>query len=282
MSDTVDEPVSLPEGGGLVRLRLDLGYDGTDFSGWASQPDRRTVQGVLEGALCTVFRLPELRLVVAGRTDAGVHATGQVAHCDLDRTCWSSEQDGAVRRLAGLLPADVRVYAVAEVSPDFDARFSALWRHYRYRITDADSGPEPLRRHDTVGWRRRLDAEAMQQAAQQLLGLHDFAAFCRRRLGASTIRQLQRLEVRRIGALIEIDVIADAFCHSMVRSLVGALAAVGEGNRPSTWPATLLALDRRCDEITVAPAHGLTLLGIGYPAADAFGERAEQTRAVRR
>jgi tRNA pseudouridine38-40 synthase len=282
LPDTVDEPASPIQGGGLVRLRLDLGYDGTDFAGWAVQPGRRTVQGVLEQALGTLLRTGPIRLVVAGRTDAGVHATGQVAHCDLARACWPPEPDRAVRRLAGLLPPDVRVYSMGEVSADFDARFSALWRHYRYRITDSDFGPEPLRRHDTVGWRRGLDAEAMHQAAQQLLGLNDFAAFCRRRPGASTVRRLQRLDVRRTGTLIEIEVVADAFCHSMVRSLVGALAAVGEGNRPPSWPATLLSLGRRCDEITVAPAKGLALLEIGYPAADAFAQRADQTRAVRR
>lgn len=277
-----DEPADPAGDGGLVRVRLDLGYDGTDFAGWAVQPGLRTVQGVLEHALSTLLRTGPVRLVVAGRTDAGVHATGQVAHCDVDRACWPPVSDRVVRRLAGLLPADVRVYSVTEVSPDFDARFSALWRHYRYRITDSDVGPEPLRRHDTVGWRRGLDAEAMHQAGQQLLGLNDFAAFCRRRPGATTVRRLQRLDVRRTGALIEIEVVADAFCHSMVRSLVGALAAVGEGHRPPPWPASLLALGRRCDEITVAPAKGLTLLAIGYPAEAGFAERADQTRAIRR
>jgi len=275
------EPASPAGGGGLVRLRLDLGYDGTGFSGWAVQPGLRTVQGVLEDALSTLFRAPRVPVVVAGRTDAGVHANGQVCHCDVDRASWDGQRDRMIRRLAGLLPPDVRVHAVAEAPAHFDARFGALWRRYRYRICDADYGPEPLRRRDTVGWRRRLDVAAMQQAASNLLGLHDFAAFCRRRDGATTIRSLQRLEVLRIGDLIEIEVQADAFCHSMVRSLVGALAAVGEGARPSEWPAGLLSRDRRADDVVVAPAHGLTLLAVGYPPERELAARAQQSRAKR-
>lgn len=266
---------------GLVRLRLDVAYDGTDFFGWAIQPGLRTVEGVLGDALRTILRNDELRLVVAGRTDAGVHASGQVVHCDVPIELWHAERDRIIRRLAGLLPGDVRVHGVAETSPDFDARFTALWRRYRYRITDSDSGPDPLRRSDTVGWRRSLDAAAMHQAAQDLLGLNDFAAFCRRREGASTIRQLQQLDVHRDGNLIEIQVQADAFCHSMVRSLVGALAAVGDGFRPVAWPTRLLTLGRRSDEVTVAPARGLTLVEVGYPEAAALAARAAETRTTR-
>jgi tRNA pseudouridine38-40 synthase len=262
-------------------LRLDLAYDGTDFAGWAVQPGLRTVQGVLEAALGTLFRVPRVPVVVAGRTDAGVHATGQVCHCDVEVVSWEGQRDRIVRRLAGLLPSDVRVYSVVEAPAGFDARFGALWRRYRYRICDADSGPEPLRRLDTVGWRRQLDAEAMQQAASNLLGLHDFAAFCRRRDGATTIRSLQRLDVVRTGDLIELTVQADAFCHSMVRSLVGALTAVGEGSRDSDWPHRLLSLGRRSDEVVVAPARGLTLVEVRYPAEPELAARAAKTRAVR-
>jgi tRNA pseudouridine38-40 synthase len=276
-----DEPASPIGGGGLVRLRLDLGYDGTDFAGWAVQPGLRTVQGVLEDALGTLFRVPRVPVVVAGRTDAGVHASGQVCHCDVEAERWEQQRDRMVRRLAGLLPADIRVYSVAQAPAHFDARFGALWRRYRYRICDADSGPEPLRRRDTAGWRRRLDETAMRQAASDLLGLHDFAAFCRRRDGATTIRSLQRLEVVRTGDLIEIEVQADAFCHSMVRSLVGALAAVGEGARPADWPAGLLSRNQRADDVTVAPPHGLTLLAVGYPPEGELAARAEQSRAKR-
>jgi tRNA pseudouridine38-40 synthase len=263
------------------RLRLGLGYDGTGFSGWALQPGRRTVQGDLEAALRTLFRQDQLRLVVAGRTDAGVHACGQVAHLDVPADAWLEQREMAVRRLAGLLAPDVRVNGIRAVSSDFDARFSALWRRYRYRMTDVDHGPDPLRRHDTVGWRRGLDADAMQDAAQRLLGLQDFAAFCRRREGSTSIRQLQQLDVVRHGPLIDIQVQADAFCHSMVRSLVGALAAVGDGRRAVEWPASLLARRSRSDEITVAPAHGLTLTAVGYPDEHELAARSEQTRTVR-
>ncbi len=281
MAQIADEPVSADGGDGLVRVRLDLGYDGTDFSGWATQPDRRTVQSVLTDALATVLRTVEVRLVVAGRTDAGVHASGQVAHLDLPASVWEEHQPRLVRRLAGVLPPDVRVWSAVAVSADFDARFAALWRRYRYRISDADGGPDPLRRLDTVAWRRSLDAGAMAEAAEFLLGEHDFAAYCRARAGASTIRGLHQLAVVRDGALIELTVQADAFCHSMVRSLVGALAAVGEGLRPVSWPASLLALDHRSDNVTVAPPHGLTLLAVGYPSEDELAARTQLTRAYR-
>jgi tRNA pseudouridine38-40 synthase len=180
-----------------------------------------------------------------------------------------------------LLPADVRVFDIAVAPTGFDARFSAMWRRYRYRITDADFGAEPLRRHDTVAWRRSLDATAMHQAAQGLLGLHDFAAFCKRREGATTVRQLQRLDVVRDGDLIEVIVQADAFCRAMVRSLVGALAEIGDGRRTGDWPASLLTLGLRSDAISVAPAHGLTLVQVHYPAESELAERAVQTRGLR-
>ena len=259
-----------------MRVRLDISYDGTDFSGWAVQPGMRTVQGELEAALRTVLRLPAVALTVAGRTDAGVHATGQVAHCDLP-----SLPDDLVRRLAGVLPADVRVRAARRVPADFDARFAALWRRYVYLITDAPSGADPLRRRQVLAWSRALDAEAMTDAASRLLGLHDFAAFCRRREGATTVRSLTRLDIARDGVEIACTVEADAFCHSMVRSLVGALIAVGEGRRPVDWPAALLGRDRRADEVPVAPAHGLTLVAVGYPPDDELAARAAATRARR-
>ncbi len=275
------EPAFPAGEGGLVRLRLDIAYDGTNFSGWASQPGRRTVQGALTEALRTVLRFADLRLVVAGRTDAGVHASGQVAHVDVPAEAWQAQSGRLLRRLAGVLPADVRVSGARPVSPDFDARFAALWRRYCYRMTDAETGAPPLRRLDTVAWPRPLNAAAMQRAAAELLGLHDFAAFCRRREGASTIRSLQRLDVHRSGELIEITVQADAFCHSMVRSLVGALAAVGAGLRTESWPVELLGLDRRADEVTVAPPHGLNLVAVGYPPDAELAKRARQTRAIR-
>ncbi|HZB18913.1 MAG TPA: tRNA pseudouridine(38-40) synthase TruA [Blastococcus sp.] len=274
-----DEPVP-PRGDGLVRLRLDVAYDGTALHGWARQPGQRTVQGDLEQALAMVLRVP-VDLTVAGRTDAGVHATGQVAHCDVPRPVWSEQGQRLVRRLRGVLPPDVAVPAVAEVPADFDARFSALGRHYVYRLTDDPAGPPPLRRADTVGWPRTLDAAAMSAAAGLLLGEHDFAAFCRRREGATTIRTLLALDVVRTGPLIEVYASADAFCHSMVRSLVGALAAVGEGRRPPEWPAALFASTERSSEVPVAPAGGLTLVRVDYPVDEELAARALVTRARR-
>jgi tRNA pseudouridine38-40 synthase len=186
--------------------------------------------------------------------------------------------DSLPRRLAGVLQSDVRVFGIREVGPDFDARFSALWRRYEYRLTDAVSGAEPLRRHDTVAWPRSLDHDAMARAAQLLLGEHDFAAFCRRRAGATTIRTLQELDVERTGDLIRFRVRADAFCHSMVRSLVGSLIAVGDGRRAADWPATLLPSSERASAVVVAPARGLCLMEIRYPEDAGLGARAIVTR----
>lgn len=238
------------------------------------------MQGDLEAALATVLRHP-VELTVAGRTDAGVHATGQVAHADVPRGVWEEQRARLVRRLRGVLAPDIAVRTVGEAPPDFDARFGALRRHYVYRLTDADSGPPPLRRADTVGWPRRLDVDAMATAAGPLLGEHDFAAFCRRREGATTIRTLLGLAVAREGDLVTVQASADAFCHSMVRSLVGALTAVGEGRRPAEWPAGLFARTERASEVPVAPAAGLTLVAVDYPADAELAARAVVTRARR-
>ena len=269
---------STPDDSPLCRLRLDLAYDGTEFSGWARQNDRRTVAGVLEAAIATISRWPAAGLTVAGRTDAGVHATGQVAHVDVPATVWQSLESSMLRRLNGVLPADIRVHRVAPAPAGFNARFGALWRQYEYRLSDSPWGAEPLRRRDVVAVARRLDTDAMAAAAADLLGQHDFAAFCRRREGASTVRGLQRLDVHRDGDLIRIEAQADAFCHSMVRSLVGSLIAVGEARHPSGWPASLLAQRTRSSSVPVAPAHGLTLVEVAYPPDDELSERATTTR----
>jgi tRNA pseudouridine38-40 synthase len=273
-----DEPASPPGDGGLVRVRLDLGYDGTDFSGWARQPSRRTVCGVLEESLSQVFRRP-LTLTVAGRTDAGVHASGQVAHVDLPA---ESDVDGLAKRLSRILPADVRVFRATRVPDEFDARFSALRRHYAYRVADAPFGADPLRRLDTISWPRPLSLAALSEASELLLGEHDFCAFCKRREGATTIRELQRLTwTRGEDGVLTAAVSADAFCHSMVRSLVGALLAVGEGRKPVDWPASLLRSTERASSVSVAPPHGLTLVRVDYPADQDLAARAAITRSVR-
>jgi tRNA pseudouridine38-40 synthase len=279
--NAVDEPASPDRYGGLVRVRLDLAYDGTDFSGWALQPGRRTVQGVLQDTLGVVLRIAVPQLTVAGRTDAGVHATGQVAHVDLPAATWAAAGSGLARRLSTALPADVRVTAAEQVSGQFDARFAALWRRYVYRISGAPTGVDPLRRRQVLHSRRSLDVPAMAAAAGQLIGLHDFVAFCRQRDGAGTIRTVQRLEITRDAGEIACLVQADAFCHSMVRSLVGALIAVGEGRRPVAWPAQLLNADRRANDVSVVPPHGLTLVEVGYPPETGLAARTAQTRMRR-
>ncbi len=276
-----------------MRLRLDLSYDGTGFAGWATQPGLRTVQGTLEAALGTVLRTEPPRLTVAGRTDAGVHARGQVAHLDGPPEAWQEVRGrlddpatALVRRLAGVLPPDVVVHRARPAADGFDARFSATYRRYTYRIADDPVLVDPLHRTFVVRHRLPLDEVAMATAAAALVGHHDFAAFCKPRPEATTVRTLTELGVARAPAgsdagLVVIDVRADAFCHSMVRALVGALLAVGEGRRPVTWPAELLAARRRDPAAHVAPAHGLTLEEVGYPADAELAARAEQTRARR-
>ncbi|MER5319709.1 tRNA pseudouridine synthase A [Streptosporangium roseum] len=348
----------------MVRLRLDLAYDGTDFSGWAKQPGRRTVQGEIEEALGKILRLPEPPvLTVAGRTDAGVHARGQVAHVDLgveafgalesrhgrrppaarpaeagtaaDAVRSAGAEAGAVRavgvgtaaapaaeagtgavrpaggaaeigsvlagaaadagspadmderlsslrrRLAGVLPPDVRVYRVTVAPRGFDARFSAMSRRYAYRVSDAPGGVDPLRRREVVWYGRPLDVDRLNAAAAALLGEHDFAAFCKKREGATTIRELQRLDWVRQDDILVATVVADAFCHSMVRALVGSLLPVGEGRLAVDWPGQVLTRAVRDSGVHVAPAHGLCLEEVRYPEAGELARRATETRRVR-
>ncbi|MER5419203.1 tRNA pseudouridine synthase A [Streptosporangium roseum] len=357
----------------MVRLRLDLAYDGTDFSGWAKQPGRRTVQGEIEEALGKILRLPEPPvLTVAGRTDAGVHARGQVAHVDLGveafgalesrhgrrapatrpaeagpavraaeagtaadavrstragteagtgaeagaeavraveartdvvRPAGGAAEIGSVlagaaadagspadmderlsslrRRLAGVLPPDVRVYRVTVAPRGFDARFSAMSRRYAYRVSDAPGGVDPLRRREVVWYSRPLDVDRLNAAAAALLGEHDFAAFCKKREGATTIRELQRLDWVRQDDILVATVVADAFCHSMVRALVGSLLPVGEGRLAVDWPGQVLTRAVRDSGVHVAPAHGLCLEEVRYPEAGELARRATETRRVR-
>jgi tRNA pseudouridine38-40 synthase len=266
-----------------VRLRIDLSYDGSGFSGWAAQPGRRTVAEVVAVALGRVLRLPgPPDLTVAGRTDAGVHARGQVVHADVPALAWSAAAERVVTRLSGALPADVRVRAIGPAPGGFDARFSALWRRYSYRVCDDPAAADPLRRHETLWYFRRLDVSAMNQAALACLGEHDFAAFCRRREGASTIRTLRTLAWHRDEDGIAVaTVVADAFCHNMVRSLVGAMLAVGDGRKPPGWPAAVLAAAIRDPAVQVMPPHGLCLEEVAYPPPAALATRAAAARHLR-
>ncbi|HEY5224358.1 MAG TPA: tRNA pseudouridine synthase A [Microbacteriaceae bacterium] len=282
-----------------TRIRLDIAYDGSAFSGWSKQPGLRTVQGELERALATMFRRhpPVPTLVVAGRTDAGVHAAGQVAHVDLSdrqRAAVLKPRGGSVpqtdagaalaHRVNGILgPLPEIVVRRGIVAPvGFDARFSAVWRRYEYRIADRGAIHDPLQRHRTTWLPVALDAQAMDAAARSLPGLYDFAAFCRPRDGATTIRTLQEFSWQRDadGVLIA-TVKADAFCHSMVRSLVGGCVAVGEGKLAVRDLALLREVRTRTSAFTVLPARGLTLLEVGYPDDAQLAHRAEQTRARR-
>ena len=255
------------------------------------QEGHRTVAGVIEGALSTVFRVP-VRVFAAGRTDSGVHATAQVAHTDIPiealdhaqpRQNRSGEPEFAplVRRLGKFLPDDVRVREISRAPAGFDARFSALRRHYAYRLSLAPYGVDPLQSRFVTPWPRSLNIVAMAEASRALLGLHDFAAFCRHRPGATTIRDLQRLDWVREGDLLTAYVSADAFCWSMVRSVVGALLAVGEGRRELGWCAGLLTARQRSSDFAAAPARGLTLIGVDYPPDDQLAARTTTTRDVR-
>ncbi len=265
-----------------VRLRLDVAYDGSGFSGWASQPGRRTVQATVESALTTVLRISRARLSVAGRTDAGVHARGQVCHVDLPVEALAEIPLERLRhRLARLLPDDVRVRCLSRAPDGFDARFSAVWRRYAYRLCDDAAAADPLKRHTMLQWPRPLDVPAMNSAAQPLLGEHDFAAFCKQRPGATTIRTLRELRWASTGTAITAQVVADAFCHSMVRALVGCLLAVGDGRQDRDWPARVLGGAVRDPRVFVVPPHGLTLEEVGYPPDEELADRAKHARNVR-
>jgi tRNA pseudouridine synthase A len=301
-----------------VRVRMDLAYDGTFFRGWAAQPGLRTVQGELTEALSTILRVP-VQLTVAGRTDAGVHASHQVVHFDVDIEAWQalSGRNGldpaqALRRRTqallkraanpkttahpqpGLVAlgesagngADIVVGAVSQVGGDFDARFSALRRTYRYRVADGVARHDPRLRSSVLWTDQELDLEAMNRSLQPLLGEHEFLSYCKPRQGASTIRSLlaaawSRPESGVDAGLAVFEVSADAFCHHMVRSLVGATLTVGQGRNSEEWPAVLLARRSRELAAPLAPAHGLTLEAITYPEPRRWAEQAQAARVLR-
>ncbi|MFE0672756.1 tRNA pseudouridine(38-40) synthase TruA [Streptomyces sp. NPDC058867] len=270
---------------GFVRVRLDLSYDGSEFHGWAKQAGgRRTVQGEVEEALRTVTRsgATTYDLTVAGRTDAGVHARGQVAHVDLPAELWEEHREKLLKRLAGRLPKDVRVWALSEAPEGFNARFAALWRRYVYRVGDRPGGVDPLLRSHVHWHDWELDVAVMDAAAKSLVGEHDFAAYAKKREGASTVREIFDFEVRRTaGGVVEIEVRADAFCHNQVRSMVGALLFVGDGHRGVEWPRKVLDARVRDSAVHVVRPHGLTLEEVAYPPADQLAERQRQARRVR-
>jgi tRNA pseudouridine38-40 synthase len=275
-------PTLFPESG-FRRLRVDIAYDGSDFFGWGGQPDRRTIQDLVEGAFSTISQV-KVDSIVAGRTDAGVHATGQVIHVDLPEQLFTSEfsyQD-LQYKLNRILDEDVRIMAITPAPAGFHARFSALRRYYSYKIIDSNRVIPPLARRDITSWYRPLDLALLNEASTLLLGHHDFAAFCKFREGGTTIRTLERYQWARDsdGVLIA-DVVADAFCYSMVRNLIGAVICVADARKEAAWLGELLANKERVSDSLVFPARGLTLYKVDYPDDNQLLERAEKTIAKR-
>ena len=271
------EPTLYPESG-FRRLRIDLAYDGTNFAGWAKQPDQRTVQECLEESLGKISQIsPET--IVAGRTDAGVHATGQVIHVDLPENL---SLDDLVYKLNRLLDQDIRVHKISLAPEAFHARFSALRRKYRYKILDDNRVLDPLARLDVATWYRALDVGVMNKTSQLLLGKHDFAAFCKFREGATTVRTLEKYEwMRNADGFLVADIVADAFCYSMVRNLVGAVVCVADGRFDPQWIQGVLNNKERVSDSLVFPARGLTLYQVDYPNDEDLLERAKESIARR-
>jgi tRNA pseudouridine38-40 synthase len=263
-----------------MRLRIDFSYDGTDFAGWAKQPGLHTVQGTLDGALATILRMDTIQSTVAGRTDAGVHATGQTAHVDVDE---SVKPEQLIRQLNSILASEpIHVHRVTTAPPGFDARYSPMFRRYEYRVSDAVGNRDPRTRHFTLWVDEHLDVDLMNEAATSILGLHDWKTYCKPRPGATRVRELQIFRWRRDndGTLVA-EVQADAFCHNMVRNLVGVCIAVGRGKLHVSDAVTLREERTRTSAFIVIPPHGLTLVEVGYPADDEVGDRAELSRTRR-
>ena len=271
------EPTLYPESG-FRRLRIDLAYDGSNFAGWAKQPDRRTVQECIEEALAKISRItPET--IVAGRTDAGVHATGQVIHVDLPE---SVALDDLVYKLNRILDEDVRIHNISIAPEAFHARFSALRRRYRYKILDENKVLDPLARLDVATWYRPLDVDVINETSALLLGEHDFAAFCKYREGATTTRTLEKYEWKRSAeGFLVADIVADAFCYSMVRNLVGAVVCVADGRFDPEWIVGVLNNKERVSDSLVFSGRGLTLYQVDYPSDTELLERAKITIARR-
>ena len=272
------QPTLFPESG-FRRLRIDIAYDGTSFFGWAAQPDRRTIQDHVEHAISQVTR-GEVQSIVAGRTDAGVHATGQVIHVDLPDSVFSDgfSYTDLRYKLNRILDEDVRVMEINDAPEGFHARFSALRRIYTYKILDANEVIPPLSRYDVAPWYRPLDADLMNKASTLVLGHHDFAAFCKFKEGGTTIRTLEKYQWHReeTGLLVA-EVVADAFCYSMVRNLVGAVVCVADGRKDPSWMAELLANKERVSDSLVFPARGLSLTRVDYPSDQELIDRAQLT-----
>ena len=244
----------------MAVYRLDIAYDGSGFKGYARQQAMRTVQGELESALTTYLKTP-IATSVAGRTDAGVHARGQVV---------SFEHEGGIdlarlpRAINGIIGPEVSVLDASRVENGFNARFSATWRRYRYRI-DTRLSPDPLTRQTVWHAGRDLDVEAMTAAAAAFVGEHDFSSFCRSIDGKSNVRDVTEVSLSESDGIVDIWVQANAFCQQMVRSIVGYLYDVGRGFSDGGLANEVIAARDRAAVSTVAPPHGLILWEVGYP-----------------
>ena len=271
---------------GRFRFRLDLAYDGTDFYGFAKQSAYRTVAGELLSGLVKIFGEDDqdFRMRVAGRTDAGVHAQAQVLHLDL-----TSEQlkrirrgHGVAERLNKIIAPDVRVISFEEAEPGFHARYSALSRRYRYSIADRGVVPNPMTSRYLLEILWHLEVEPMVEVAKEFIGLRDFRAFCKERDGTTTIRRLREISVkRRSNGVIDIEIEADAFCHNMVRSVVGALMSAGSGRTSVLEVRKALSGQRNENAYKVQAPQGLTLIKIAYPAKSKLAAQAELTQRTR-
>lgn len=268
---TTTQPVGADAGGGQTRLRVDLAYDGSRFRGFAAQPGLRTVEGVLAEAIRALAGAP-VALTVAGRTDKGVHAASQTVHVDVPADSRIGRAPEAARAaLDGMCGPEIAIWQVRRVPATFDARFSASQRRYRYHLCDAPA-MDPRWRHDT--WHvgpPRLDAEAMDRGGSHLLGEHDFTSFCRQPTPDAPqhlVRRIDRLAVRRRArGHVEVAVEGPAFCHQMVRSVVGCLLRVGRGQREHAWVRDVVAARDRQEIGQVAPPRGLVLVGVSYASA---------------
>ena len=276
----MNQPALNPESG-FFRAKISLSYDGTNFFGWGKQSDRRTVQGEIETALKTLYR-QDLETVVAGRTDAGVHASGQVIHVDLPIGDFGFDFEDLGYRLNRILSEEIRIKSAERASKDFHARFGALRRHYIYKIQDGLGIIEPVKRLDITPWYRDLDIQRMNQAAATLIGEHDFFSFARFRENSTTIRTLERFDFQRDEqGLIISNIIADAFCYNMVRSLIGTMVYIGEGRFPITWAREILEKHERPSDSLVFPARGLTFIGVEYPQDSLLANRVNQVMGLR-
>jgi tRNA pseudouridine38-40 synthase len=237
------------------------------------------MQDLVEEAITQITR-SQVQTIVAGRTDAGVHATGQVIHVDLPDSVFGDgfSYPDFRYKLNRILDEDLRVMKISDAPSGFHARFSALRRVYTYKILDNNEVIAPLARYDVAPWYRPLDVDLMNKASALVLGHHDFAAFCKFKEGGTTIRSLEKYQWQRDSqGLLIAEVVADAFCYSMVRNLVGAVICVADGRKDPSWIQELLANKERVSDSLVFPARGLSLTRVDYPSDQELLDRAKVT-----